>query len=184
LSGEFFYYKTITGVGKENEVPFYTEEFKEQVVRKMMPPNAMSVAQIRRDTGISEQTLYNWRNRFRNEGKVVPADPSNPDNWSGKNKLAVIIETASLNEHELAEYCRRKGLYPEQIERWKEMAISGNDHSEALTQAERKEWQQEKKKSSALKKELARKEKALAETAALLVLKKKAQAIWGEDGDE
>jgi hypothetical protein len=44
LSGEFFYYKTITGVGKENEVPFYTEEFKEQVVRKMMPPNAMSVA--------------------------------------------------------------------------------------------------------------------------------------------
>ena len=100
-------------------MPFYTEEFKEQLVRKMMPPNAMSVAQVSRDMGVSEQTLYNWRNRFRNEGKVVPANSSVPDNWSGKDKLAVIIETAALNKTELGEYCRRKGLYPEQIERWK-----------------------------------------------------------------
>jgi len=76
-------------------MPHYSEEFKEQVVCKMMPPNAMSVAQVSRDTGVSEQTLYNWRNRFRNEGKAVPADPSNPDNWSGKNKLAVVI----VNDH-------------------------------------------------------------------------------------
>ncbi len=89
-------------------MPHYSEEFKEQVVRKMMAPNAISVAQVSRDTGVSEQTLYNWRNRFRNEGKAVPADPSNPENWSGENKLAVVIETASLNEEELAEYCRRK----------------------------------------------------------------------------
>ena len=79
----------------------YSEEFKEQAVRKMMAPNAMSVAQVSRDTGVSEQTLYNWRNRFRNEGKAVPADPSNPENWSGENKLAVVIETAGLNEEEL-----------------------------------------------------------------------------------
>ncbi len=83
-------------------MPQYSEEFKEQVVRKMMAPNAMSVAQVSRDTGVSEQTLYNWRNRFRNEGKAVPADPSNPENWNGENKLAVVIETASLNEEELA----------------------------------------------------------------------------------
>ena len=165
-------------------MPSYTEEFKEQVVRKMMPPNAMSVAQVARDTGISEQTLYNWRNRFRNEGKVVPADSSIPENWSGKDKLAVVIETAALNDQALSEYCRSKGLYPEQIDRWKEMAISGNDNPEKLTRAERKEWQQEKKKTRGLKTELRRKEKALAETAALLVLKKKAHVIWGADEDE
>jgi len=165
-------------------VPFYTEEFKERVVRKMMPPNAISVAQVSRDMGVSEQTLYNWRNRFRNEGKVVPANSSIPDNWSGKDKLAVLIETAALNEQQLSEYCRSKGLYPEQIERWKEMAISGNDNPDKLTRAERKEWQKEKAKTRGLEKELRRKEKALAETAALLVLKKKARAIWGEDEDE
>ncbi|VAX05110.1 Transposase [hydrothermal vent metagenome] len=67
----------------------YSEDFKEQIVRKMMPPNAQSVAQISRDTGASEQALYNWRNQYRHEGKAVPADPSNPENWSGANKLAL-----------------------------------------------------------------------------------------------
>jgi len=86
------------GVARERGMSRYSEEFKEQVVRKMMSPNAMSVAQVSRDTGVSEQTLYNWRNRCRNEGKAVTADPSNPEKWSGKNKLAVVIETASLNE--------------------------------------------------------------------------------------
>ncbi len=64
-------------------MPRYSEEFKEQVVRKMMAPNAQSVAQVHRETGISEPTLYAWRNRYRAEGQVVPADPSNPENWSG-----------------------------------------------------------------------------------------------------
>ena len=113
----------------------------------------------------------------------MPADPSNPENWSGQDKLAVIIETASLNEQELSEYCRKKGLYVEQIERWKEAATVSNESSEKLSKAERRELQQFKKKSRKLEKELRRKEKALAEAAVLLVLQKKAQAIWGE-GEE
>ena len=85
----------------------YSDEFKEQVVRKMMPPNAQSVAQVHRDTGISEPTLYAWRNRYRAEGHVVPADQSNPESWRGEDKLAVVIETAALNEQQMSEYCRR-----------------------------------------------------------------------------
>jgi len=165
-------------------MPRYSEEIKEQAVRKMMPPNSQSVAQVHRETGISEPTLYAWRNRYRAEGQVVPADPSNPENWSGENKLAVVIETAALNEQELAEYCRRKGLYPEQIARWREAAVAGNDGSKKLTAAEQRQLQAERKKSRRLEKELERKDKALAETAALLVLQKKAQAIWGDDGDD
>jgi transposase len=112
-------------VASEQEMPKYNDEFKEQAVRKMMPPNALSVAQLSRDTGVSDVTLYNWRNRFRNEGKAVPADPSNPENWTGENKLAVVIETSALNEEGLAEYCRQKGLYVEQIARWREAAAAG-----------------------------------------------------------
>ena len=90
-----------------------------------------------------------------------------------------MIETASLNTEELSEYCRRKGLYPEQIERWKKGAIRGTETSAGKTKAEKRELEQERKKSCQLAKELRRKEKALPEAAALLVLPKKAQVIWG-----
>jgi len=149
-----------------------------------MPPNAMSVAQVSRETGVSEQSLYNWRNRFRQRGKAVPADPKNPENWSGESKLAVVIETAGLNEQELAEYCRRKGLYVEQLARWREAAISGAENERALSAAERREAQRDRKTIGKLEKELNRKEKALAEAAALLVLQKKARAIWGDGEDD
>jgi len=149
-----------------------------------MAPNAMSVAQVSRETGVSEQSLYNWRNRFRQQGKAVPADPKNPENWSGESKLAVVIETAGLNEQELAEYCRRKGLYVEQLARWREAAIAGAENERPLSAAKRREVQRDRKKIRKLEKELKRKEKALAETAALLVLQKKARAIWGDGEDD
>ena len=162
----------------------YSEAFKEQVVRKMMPPNARSVADVARETGVSEPTLYAWREQYRQAGKAVPADPSNPENWSGQDKLAVVIETAAMNEQELSVYCRRKGLYPEQIQRWREAAASANEQHPPLSREERRALQEERKRARRLEKELKRKEKALAEAAALLVLQKKAQALWGEpEGD-
>ena len=149
----------------------------------MMPPNSQSVAQISRDTDVCEPTLYTWKKQYQKEGVAVPADPSNPENWSGEDKLLVVIETAALNEQELSEYCRKKGLYADQIVRWKEGAIAGNEAQERLSKAERRELQQLKKRSRKTEKELRRKEKALAEAAALLVLEKKVQAIWGDGGE-
>ena len=150
----------------------------------MMARDAKSVAQVSRETGASEQTLYNWRNRLRHEGKAVPADPSNPESWNGGNKLAVVIETAALNEEERAEYCRGKGLYVEQIARWRAAAIAGAETQRPLSAAERRELVQDRKKIRQLEKELRRKEKAVAEVAALLVLQKKAQAIWRASEDD
>ena len=114
----------------------------------------------------------------------MPADPKNPENWSGENKLAVVIETAALNEEELAEYCRRRGLYVEQVARWREAAVAGAGTEAPLSAAERRAYAQERKKTRKLEKELRRKDKALAETAALLVLQKKVRAIWGDNEDD
>ena len=159
----------------------YSEEFKESVVKRMMPPNPVSVSQLVKETGVSDVTLYKWRKMYRNRGMAVPADNSNPENWSGEDKLAVVIETAALNEAQLSEYCRSKGLYVEQIEQWKTAALSGYQHSEQVEKEKARSRQDDKKQIRQLEKELRRKEKALAETAALLVLAKKCEAIWGDE---
>lgn len=161
----------------------YSQEFKESVVKRMMPPNAVTVSQLVKETGVSDVTLYKWRKDYRNRGIAVPADSSNPESWSAGDKLAVVIETAALNETELGEYCRRKGLYPEQIEQWKASALSGYQHRDQVERDKTRTRQEDKKKIKRLESELRRKEKALAETAALLVLSKKCEAIWGDGED-
>ncbi len=162
----------------------YSEEFKESIIQKMMPPNNVPVSQLARDTGISDVTLYTWRKKALSQGIPVPGNGKNPDQWSPENQLAVIIETAALNEAEMAEYCRKKGLFAEQIQQWKAAFISGVSASPASPSGQHKALTVEQKKDKQtikkLERELMRKDKALAETAALLVLTKKAREIWGE----
>ncbi len=161
----------------------YSPEFKEAMLRRMLPPNNESVTKIAREEGISEQTLRNWRNKARKDGYAVPGIDAVPDDWSTQDKFLVVVETASLNETELAEYARKKGLYVEQIHAWKDACMNANGgiaKESARLNRELKESQRERKK---LEKELKRKDKALAEAAALLVLSKKANAIWGDQED-
>jgi len=162
----------------------YPIEFKESIIQKMMPPNAVSVPQLVKETGVSDVTLYKWRKEYRDQGIAVPADSSNPENWSAEDKLAVVFETMPLNEVELGEYCRSKGLYTEQIEQWKQAALTGYQSHTQATRQRAQEHKKDQKRIKKLEAELKRKEKALAETAALLVLSKKCQAIWGESEED
>jgi len=162
----------------------YSTEFKESIIKKMMPPNPISVPQLVKETGVTDVTLYKWRKDYRNQGIAVPANQNKSDQWSAEDKLAVVIETASLNEAQLSEYCRSKGLYPEQVNEWKTSALTGYQNSQQLKKEKTLNQQQDKKKIKQLEAELRRKEKALAETAALLVLSKKCQAIWGENEED
>ena len=111
----------------------YSAERKESVIQKMMPPHNIPIPQLVEETGISDVTLYNWRKQARVEGIAVPADGKNPEKWSSEDKFAIVLEAASLNEAELAEYCRRKGLYAEQIEAWRKACLQAN--ADSATQA-------------------------------------------------
>ena len=93
----------------------YSEERKASVITQMMPPQNKSAVTLSEETGIPYQTLYNWRKQARNRGCIVPGDGHSPEDWSSEDKFKVVLETASLNEAELSEYCRKKGLYPEQV---------------------------------------------------------------------
>ena len=162
----------------------YSKEFKDSILRRMLPPNNESISTIAKEEGLSEQTLRNWRDRARKEGYAAPGTDSQPDNWSTQDKFLVVLETASMNEADLAEYARKKGLFVEQIRAWRDACVNANGgiaKEAARLNQELKDSQKERKK---LEKELQRKEKALAEAAALLVLAKKANAIWGDPEDE
>ena len=162
----------------------YSAERKEALLRRMMPPENALVSALARETGVAEQTLYAWRRQVKAQGVPVPGDGKNPEAWSSADKFAVVLETAPLNEAELAEYCRRKGLYAEQIAAWREACRSANANAGEQAREQRLQSKGDKKRIQQLEKELQRKEKALAEAAALLILRKKAQAIWGEKEDD
>ena len=85
----------------------YSEERKQQILSKLLPPSNMSVAEVAKAEGISEQTLYNWQNKAKQQGRPVPGNKPTSEQWSAEAKLATVIETAPLNEAELSEYCRQ-----------------------------------------------------------------------------
>jgi hypothetical protein len=105
------------------------------------------------------------------------------EDWSADAKLATVVETLALSESELSQYCRENGLYSEQVQRWKQECLQGFQNSEAVSKASQRQSKSDKAEIKTLKKDLRRKEKALAETAALLVLRKKLDALW-EDSEE
>jgi len=84
-----------------------------------------------------------------------------------------------LNKIELGEYCRKKGIYPEQINSWREACEQANDRDKAQNKKLKKQQQEDRQRFKSLERELIRKERALAETAALLVLQKKPGRFGG-----
>ena len=167
-------------------MPRFSQERKEAVLNRMLPPYNMTVAEVAKMEGISEATLYNWRTQARLRGRAVPGPkPNNTDQWSAEAKLATVIETASMTEAQLIEYCRAKGLFAEQVRSWKEASLAGFQSSDAQDKILKQQSKADKVQIKKLEKELRRKEKALAETAALLVLRKKLDALWeNNDADE
>ena len=157
----------------------YVTEFKESIIARMLPPRSESVPSISKETGISVDTLYTWRIRYRNNQRVPVISVSGlPRKHDSEEKLLAIIETASLSETELSEYCRRKGYYPEQLAGWRASIVQGL--SAPPNKADREQLQQQSRTIKQLHQELNRKEKALAEAAALLILGKKVAALWEE----
>ena len=110
--------------------------------------------------------------------------PKHPEKHSAAQKFTIVVEAAPLNAAELAEYCRKKGLYPEQIKAWRAACEKANLSALEVAKQIRAAQAADRKRIQELERELRRKEKALAETAALLILLKKAAAIWGEEKDE
>lgn len=164
-------------------MPRYSEERKAVVLKKLLPPHNRSVASVAAEEGISDATLYSWLKQCREQGMPVPGHHNRGDEWSPDAKLAVVIETAAMSAAELGAYCRERGLYPEQIQRWKEACLQGAGRQEEREKTAQKQRKEDRKTIQRLKTEVRRKDRALAETTSLLVLSKKLDALYSEDPD-
>ena len=161
----------------------YSPERREAVLKKMLPPNQRSIPQLAREEGIAEPTLYAWRSKARSEGRLMPDSNNTPEGWSSRDKFSAVLETATMSQAEVAEYCRSKGIHTTQISAWREACMQANDWERESNAQLKSATKAADKRTKQLERELLRKDKALAETAALLVLRGKLNALYGEDED-
>ena len=161
--------------------------FKLKAVEKALNrTNNERLEDIAEQFNIGYSTLTRWMSAARQNKLVadpadMPAREKRPGDWTAQEKWQAIVDTAALSDQETGRYCRGKGIFQYQIEQWRQALMSQTSPLRAdKLVAENRTLKQENKQ---LQRELQRKEKALAEAAALLILKKKAQALFGSDED-
>jgi transposase len=167
----------------------YTDTIKARMVRRMVGPGGITTRALAAETGISQSALSKWlRQARRVTGEMAdnkddhdgePPRARRPRDWSADEKLRALAETTDLEGEALGGYLRRNGLRAEDLQQWRADARGALEQPEAS----RRRSSAEAKRIRDLDRELRKKDRALAETAALLVLRKKANALWG-DGDD
>jgi transposase-like protein len=157
----------------------YPESVKNEMVRKMVSPSSLTPYRLAQDSGIPRGTLSRWLQESGNITSVKHREKQRrPSDWSAEEKLLAVVESASLEGEALGSFLRRKGLHSQDLERWRRQMTRG---LEERAKRSRPGKSVEAKRILLLERELRRKESALAEAAALLVLSKKVEALWGDE---
>lgn len=160
----------------------YSKSIKAAVLAKAMAPNAPSVRRLAQEFNMPYMTIYSWKKTMLKKPNVMQMNaPQRPNDKSPEAKLQAVMDTVGKTEQQQSAYCRTQGIYPNHLETWKKQMLEGLG---AVGTKERKtESQQVQKENKQLRRDLERKDKALAEVTALLILKKKADLLWGETED-
>ena len=159
----------------------YSRSVKVSILKRVLPPKERSIRSVSQETGISEQTIRNWIRASKDVNLTEAGDEKSPRFYTAKEKYHLLLEASRLSEEALGVFLRERGLHSEHLTLWdqelREMVADKEDKRA-------KETKELKRRVRQLEKELARKDKALAETAALLVLKKKLDTLMEENGDD
>ena len=159
----------------------YPAQVKASILAKALAPNAPSVVELAKEFNIPYATLYTWMSSMLNNKPLKQVNKSQrPQDKSAQDKLQAVLETMDKTEEEKSAYCRQHGIYISHLEEWKQQMLAGLGN----TNKDKSDNSQTTKEIQQLKKDLYRKDKALAEVSALLILKKKADLIWGESEDD
>ena len=111
----------------------YSQERKNAVVRRMLPPANMAIRQLSQEEGIAQATLPKWRAEARGKGQLLPGADVGPESWSSRDEFAAVVATAAAAEVDLGKYCRRRGVYPAQIKAWRLACAPAKDWARTST---------------------------------------------------
>ena len=154
----------------------YGQAFRDRIVARLLPPESAAIDVVSREVGVSVGTLERWRA----QALAAPGELTSSQRWTPAARLEAVITTAAMDEATRSAWCREQGLFPAELEAWKRDAIAGLGEPRAASAVEAR---QDRRRVKELERELHRKDKALAETAALLVLRKKLDAVF-RDGED
>jgi len=157
----------------------HTSEFKQSVVQKISLPGGPSILEMSKKMGIHHTTIRRWINIYANNNPMKKSKKE----WSPEAKLETIIKTATMTENELGEYLRTHGLHSTDLDQWRAEATTGMKSSSGRPKID-PEVIELRNKEKQLTKDLRRKDRALAEMSARIVLLKKSRLIWGDSEDD
>lgn len=163
----------------------YPETFKQQMVSRMSGPGGVSASTLSEEVNVGQTTLSRWLREAAKIGsmsKEKTLKPRRPQDWTAEEKFQAVKEVSGLPEEELGAFLRSKGLHEAQLEQWRKKAEEGARLA-LSSPGDTKARRGNSLRIRELERELRRKDKALAETAALLILKKKLTALWGDEED-
>jgi transposase-like protein len=166
----------------------YTAGFKTRMVQRMAGPESISATALAKEVGVSQNTLSRWLRRASEaEPTVTPMTkkkrPSRSTHRTAQEKLRLVLEASALSEEELGAFLRREGVHEAELQAWRAKAMEAAEGALKAPHGKRSENTAERRRIRDLERELTRKDKALAEVSALLILKKKVQEIWGDEDD-
>lgn len=155
----------------------YSKEFKEAIVTKLLNRGEQSIQEVCLREGVNQSSADNWM-RSHAKFAVQTVKPKGRMKWNAEAKLKAVVDTASLEEQDLGKYLRREGLYSNQITEWRADIIAYFESQPKFKKDERD------LQIKILEREILRKDKALAEASALLILEKKVALIWGNKSED
>jgi len=151
----------------------FSVAFKQKMVQRLTGNNAVSASQLAREAGVRQQNLSRWLQEAHSLPIMVDKPKRTAREWTVERKARVLAAASTLDGEALTAYLKREGVKFPEYEQWR-IALDEGGAASAATN----------KRIRQLERELARKEKALAEAAALLILKKKVATLYGEDEDD
>ena len=162
-------------------------DVKEKGVMWLLPPYSWSLRQVARKLDLSPSVVARWRLELVQKG-LLPENEKissiDGNEWTPERRFSVVLETATLSEMELADYCRRMGLFVEQVKEWRMIYIKAHEMKMTENLRADKALRETRSRLRELEKELLRKDKALAEAAALLMLREKFNALWDNSEED